>query len=452
MKKILLKSVIAFSYFLFFSQNLNAQQWEPNVATKDILSSDYQVFGVSVVDSNIIWAVASLFTYSDKTADVKLLKTIDGGKNWTVSTIYELGNHASYSIKAFDSNTAWINASSGGGVFKTVDGGKTWDKNLKSYYSGRYLHFFDKLNAFSRNFGNYSYTTDGGDSWTNKNINFENQESVGQLSIATENFSLGDTSWFGTNSGRVFRSTDRGKNWLPFAIAKNRTYLHITSISFIDSKNGLLVCSSADSVAGIYYGIAQTSDGGENWKFIPKENLPYYTRSVYFPAINAIPRSKKFVLEYYNNVEGASNYLTSDNGNTWKFLSDTGWAFGNVEFQNVNTGWLGCTTYRSSYLMYKWNPNKVTTPTTNISSNTSIKILPNPNDGSFIIDCSLTNNFSPQALQIIDVMGKVVYRKENLNSADVIQKIDLINIPNGMYIVQLSSEQKIVTSRLIISK
>ena len=440
-------------YFLifFFNAPLKAQQWQPNEASKGLLSSDFQVFGVSIIDSNIIWAVATKYEYPS--TFVKTLRTTNGGKSWMVFDAPELTNKYCFGIQAFDSLTAWVNTEynnyGGGSVFKTTDGGKTWNNKLN--FGGRYLHFFDKLNGFTRYYANYAYTTDGGESWVNKYVSFAGNEIADASSLSRTNFSVGDTSWFGTSEGRVFRSTDRGKNWKAFSLTLDNAGLEITIISFSDSKNGLAVCANANQVVGNYNGIAKTEDGGETWKFIPLANLPTDFNLSYLPSVAGIPGTNNFLLGYYKG-EAVSNYISTDKGVSWTIFNAANWSYGSVEFLNSNTGWMGCTTYRSDYLMYKWNPTKLNTSTNEVQENLNLKLYPNPSDGSFLIDWSVIKDFAPQFLRVIDLTGRVIFENKQLNTLSISQKIDLPTIPNGMYELQLVSDKSVKTCKFVIKK
>lgn len=55
-----------------------------------------------------------------------------------------------------------------------------------------------------------AYTQNGGTQWTLSNIPLPNTSESGLVGAYT---AIGETVWFGTSSGRTFRSTDKGHNW-----------------------------------------------------------------------------------------------------------------------------------------------------------------------------------------------------------------------------------------------
>ncbi len=56
-------------------------------------------------------------------------------------------------------------------------------------------------------------TTNGGEAWTPiPGANIPNPTS-GEFGITGNYCAFGDNIWFGTNQGRIFRSTDKGNTW-----------------------------------------------------------------------------------------------------------------------------------------------------------------------------------------------------------------------------------------------
>ncbi|MCO6491701.1 MAG: hypothetical protein J5I98_25010 [Phaeodactylibacter sp.] len=99
--------LILLSFFLF--QPLNAQSWEGQAI--GILPNNYGVFDISIVDENIVWAIAyDRSTGSGIPLDhiTKVLKTTDGGLTWESFDIEEAEGRISFDIEAFDSSTAFI--------------------------------------------------------------------------------------------------------------------------------------------------------------------------------------------------------------------------------------------------------------------------------------------------------------------------------------------------------
>ncbi|MBK7706971.1 MAG: hypothetical protein IPJ30_14710 [Acidobacteria bacterium] len=98
----------------------NAQWQKQTIDTK----SGFR--GLSVVNANVVWASGTGGTF---------VRTIDGGKTWTVGKVPDADKLDFRDVEAFDENTAFL-LSIGNGessrIYKTVDGGKTWKLQLKN--------------------------------------------------------------------------------------------------------------------------------------------------------------------------------------------------------------------------------------------------------------------------------------------------------------------------------
>ena len=72
------------------------------------------------------------------------------------------------------------------------------------------------------------------------------------------------------------------------------------------------------------------------------------------------------------------------------------------------------------------------------------KIYPNPNSGVFNIESSLNENYE---LVLYDVFGRQVYTNNFTNS---LNRIDVSNLSKGVYFVNISSEEKEFTQKIVI--
>jgi photosystem II stability/assembly factor-like uncharacterized protein len=77
--------------------------------------------GLAVVNEKVVWASGTGGT---------VIKTVDGGKHWSVMTVDRAEKFDFRDIEAFGAKTAYV-LSIGNGensrIYKTIDGGKTWE-------------------------------------------------------------------------------------------------------------------------------------------------------------------------------------------------------------------------------------------------------------------------------------------------------------------------------------
>ncbi len=79
-----------------------------------------------------------------------------------------------------------------------------------------------------------------------------------------------------------------------------------------------------------------------------------------------------------------------------------------------------------------------------------IAIFPNPTSGKIVVTSSIPNNQNIN-IEVINVLGKVIYQKE-INYGLFNKKIDISNHKNGAYLLKISSEQSSITQRIILSR
>jgi len=226
------------------------------------------------VDENVVWAVGYDGSGSNQPVQ-EFTRTTNGGELWHADVIDGApADGDTAMIFALDDMTAWvpIYTSSGldQGIWKTSDGGNTWVKQASADFTGGFpncVHFWDENNGWCQGdpVGGYFEiytTTDGGNTWTR--VPSENIPAPlpGEMGTVGYYDVVGDTVWFGTQSGgRVFKSTDRGYHWTvattPFGAGA------YVDIRFRDELHGLAMDKNFAAAE-----LAETSDGGLTWTAI----------------------------------------------------------------------------------------------------------------------------------------------------------------------------------------
>ena len=236
--------------------------------------------GLSVVSDNVIWASGTGGT---------VIRTIDGGKTWSVITVPGAEQLDFRGLHAFDDHTAII-ISSGPAekgqarIYRTADGGKTWQQVFEEKRDGI---FFDAIAFWDRRHGivlsdpvdgHFALfrTNDGGLTWSQIPPATLPPALPNEGAFAASNSCLtvqGEKNvWFATGGAsvaRVFRSRDRGKSWQvsETPMRPKNASSGIFSLAFTDSKHGI-------AVGGDYQhpessdlpNVLRTSDGGQTWQ------------------------------------------------------------------------------------------------------------------------------------------------------------------------------------------
>lgn len=296
---------------------------------------------MKAVDANVCWGAAYNGT-STTTYIVEYTRTTNGGTLWTPGTIagYATG-WGSAMIYATGASKAWMpvfNASSGGGrILATIDGGTTWTHQSTATFASpagfpNVIHFWNDNEGFTMGDPNGGYfeiytTTNGGTNWTRVPTgNIPAPAAADEYGVVGYYSVVGNTAWFTTNYGRIFKSTNKGINW---------------SVSTTPMGNNQFKIVMKDELYGIIQnpstGAAySTTDGGANWVTLIA-NGPFYTNDYCY-----VPGSYNTWVSTgaATGMSGAS--YSFDGGLTWTdFANTSGTQFLNVDFAGTTSGWAG---------------------------------------------------------------------------------------------------------------
>jgi len=436
---------------VFLSQTINAQ-WRP--FAENILPDSQRVASISVTNEFTVWAVA----YYDKTpapvpADIipRVLMTKNGGLTWMSDEITEAQGRITQDIFSIDENTAWIttNGLSEGtqGLFKTTDGGFTWEEKLASTSAGGLVHFFDANDGIVIHGKFISTTNDGGETWTPIpiiNLPFEGAEDVFYRAGNNALSSQGNTLWFGTTFGRIFRSTDRGMTWEAFDTPLEDNGV-IVSTAFRNQQEGILISYSKLEGDSIVFEentqISLTFDGGETWEM---------TNTIFDFKINCMTVVPEEDITFMGATNGLSS-LSQDTTNTWEYISFR--PYNAIEFFGPELGWVGSGETSESHpaAMYKWE-GVVTNVNDLLEKTIDLKISPNPFLNQFQIELA-TKDFQEYQnknleFSVVDMLGKTVF-SQPINSQN---EIFSMNSPQGTYFYFVKSDEGILNSGKIIKQ
>ena len=297
---------------------------------------------VHCVDENIVWAVAyNGLSTTDPCQD--FTKTIDGGTTWTPGVVFGADGLRSAMIFALDENKAWIPmfAASGGvqGIYYTSNGGSTWTRQTSADYNlaGSFpncVHFWDANVGWCMGdpVGGYYEiytTTNGGTTWTRVPLADIPAPLSGEFGVVGYYDVVGDTIWFGTNMGRVFKSIDRGYHW---TVSEEITDFAYIKPTFKDADNGLVI--DLNSAANAL--LAETSDGGDTWDSITYSGPCYDSDMTYIPGTDNMYISSGAA----SGKSGASYSL--DGGHSWTdYTEQAGKQMMNLDFTTGKIGWAG---------------------------------------------------------------------------------------------------------------
>ena len=324
-----------------------------------------------------------------------LIKTDDGGSSWAVVSSY-----AGELIKLdfVNEKTGWAIELMGNysdcRILRTIDGGKNWSQQFikssqdQDAFPNAAIRCFDESNIFVLLKDQLLNSSNGGNSWldiTPSDPGF----TMGQMSFpdVSEGWACGNVG----GAAVVFHTADGGRNWSRlWSIEDGEQFSGgTTAIDFINSTTGWILLNGSDNISGRLY---QTTDGGNSFHIVGDRNIarPYvmdmrftgeYTGWIPtdhgagpvdggleetvdggrtfqnipcdLTAVDAISFPSADVGYAIGSSDSGGGCLigTADGGNTWKQLSDIAPTNG-ISFVDANEGYGIGATFNGDTVLY----------------------------------------------------------------------------------------------------
>jgi photosystem II stability/assembly factor-like uncharacterized protein len=298
------------------------------------VASDSDFSGLSVVSDKVAWASGTKGTF---------VRTIDGGKNWSVGKVPEADKLDFRDVEAFGESTAYLLSAGPGAasrIYKTSNGGKTWAQQFaladpKGFLDA--LAFWDEKTGIVLGDpvnGQFQLlmTDDGGANWRSlptkdlpAALPDEGCFAASGSCIVTHGT---HDVWFatgGARTARVFHSPDRGRTWTvsETPIMAGADSAGIFSIAFRDRTHGVIVGGDYRRPNDTGVTAAITADGGKTWTPIEKQ----------FPFRSSVAWAK----DRWVVVGTSGAHAASDAAAAWKSI-DRG-NYNSVAFTVGGDGW-----------------------------------------------------------------------------------------------------------------
>ena len=352
-----------------------------------------------------------------------LLKTEDGGANWTEVTIDSISMNTSVDLDIFDMH--WFDAQHGimmagvwGGMFETMDGGANWSPVTPAnggFCQSTSVFFFDENNGFAGGAGcfeghiidrlengTWSTTMDPQD-WDTNNW------------VSSIEFKDANTGFAGTLNGTLLRTTDAGLNWDTIT---NPASGHLIS-DFIFEGNGDIRATHKN---GGQWGVMLSTDNGLTWDYDPE------TATFFYPQMNAAHIDNNGTI-YLGGIEGnlGMQGVIFDNSAGW-------WNYQTVDAQvNDITSIIDTTTFLvcdSGKVFVNVDPAALSA--TEIQKVNGLKVWPNPFEESLNIEAT---GAKVQTVIVRDLTGKILSTHAITERQ---RSVNLSQLPNGAYTLSIS--------------
>jgi photosystem II stability/assembly factor-like uncharacterized protein len=232
-----------------------------------------------------------------------------------------------------------------GKIVKTIDGGNNWTELLQT--AGIYcrsVEFINTQKGFVGGFPGPGFTTnilrrttDGGATWTDltQSIHPKARKGICGLAVGDENTIYGGGNWF-QDSGYIIKSTDGGNNWS--FIDMHEYASSIIDMYFLNKDTGFVTGRGPEPLRNAV--ILYTTDGGVTWDYtfynLVDQNayvwkIQRLTKLVWFAAIENLTNVPPHILK------------STDGGKTWKKhqVSTVAYNIEGIGFINPMHGWTG---------------------------------------------------------------------------------------------------------------
>jgi photosystem II stability/assembly factor-like uncharacterized protein len=449
-------------FILGLSSTLFAQSTMWQILPAGITASTASVIDMDAPTRDICWAIGGTDNGAGLCTQpfLQFTRTSNGGQSFTTGTLNIPSGYKPTSISAVDENTAWISLSntlttSPGLVYKTIDGGINWLHQSSANFRklACFVHFYDANEGVAIGDSLIYRTINGGTNWTiAQRIPYNANVPTSFFYNAIE--TNGDYIWIGNVTGRIFRSADRGKNWIQTSGVVGNA-LSVKDLAFKDSLNGVATAYSfvsGGNGGGNYTDngyVYITSDGGNSWtkKYLVFGSVTSWQTGKNFYAkyaVSYIPGTQNTYL-----LQAAYNHntcaLSHDGGLTWTMI-DTTKPLTAIAAIDSNTIYAGSYFTDALSGIYKWDVPIIFPTAIKPISKLPITIFPNPTKHRNI-QINLEQVAKNGRLILINQQGKIVYQQNISESTN--QNISIpYSLPSGIYGLQINGNQFSVSSQL----
>jgi len=312
---------------------------------------------LDVVSANVVWGFgrsgAAGFTsrnYNDFT------RTTNAGVTFTTGKVYaDTSTYVGANLEGIDANTAWVSSylkvpQAQGAIHRTTNGGTNWMNmtapgmytnaasfcNIVSFVTPSIGITMGDAHAGTANEYEIWRTINGGSTWSLIPGSSIPNPTTGEYGLVNVYTKQGTSNfWFGTNKGRIFRSSDAGLTWNTAVLPGTPTAsLNVQDIAFTTPLIGMTTVFNTSSALLEEY---ITNDGGVTWTVVAAID-PNFGRNDFcaIPGTNIFASCANTPSSFNTGIS-----YSNDGGITWISWNSDAIGYLTIDFADPTSGWVG---------------------------------------------------------------------------------------------------------------
>lgn len=454
--------------FVFYDEQIGmASCGTYNYQNKILRTNDGGNTWTEVLSTYILWSSNYAMIYVDQNTaftmgmNGMIYKTTDGGLTWSTEKI-SLFSGTIFKAQFFGEQTGYAltDISSGGiactGLMKTQDGGNNWTLIYSNCYTEDVsFYFLDAETGFIIDDNNLLMKTeDGGATWTERSLSYDLYPI--------------DIEFFGTNHGiivgmfNVIKTANGGITWEEFAPAGGSAYFAAVEYR---SNEEIYIIGGGGDLNSVFF---KSIDGGSTWQSFPIEGVNF-AQAIALPDENTIVIAADNSI-YKSNDDGETwTQSTSSNPDYIYFQSivfpssQVGYAVGHGEFATIEktadggntwfpletntTSRLNTACFFDDYNGLVFGELGVVLKTTsggivgientlNDSVSRVFTVVPNPIEGDINIRVKESNIEFPLQVTLTDITGRELLNQQISGAVNQFS-LPANNLKPGIYLCQI---------------
>ncbi len=387
---------------------------------------------ISLPATNIAYAIGN----EPMAGQSFLLKTTDNGITWDslalnpsidVFNVYDLQFRTSQHgfISGYQNQHPYL--------ITSQDGGLTWNNitpDVNSVNPLLAVHFVNEELGFAASYNHIYRTDDGGMTWSDTFVDFDFTD------ISFYNQNVGFYSGYNqlTLEASLMRTTDGGLSW-DEVLSDPDPNLFVNQFSTIDIVDANTIYTHLEFTGKLY----RSLDGGETWNMF--ETPIEFTGITDFDFTSA---SKGHIVNYEGQI-----WSTQDGGINWtmEYATETGFYGPFVYLYDLAISGSAGFVVGSNGLIKRYTEGLVNS--VDNTSTHSFEVYPNPMHHADELTIQLPKELNASSITLLNGYGQVIY-SQGINQSGDRLTLPSLNLPSGLYFIQLNSSEGSIEKRLVV--